>query len=273
MGLGARRVPTDDYQPRKMLAALLSVADAALGQGGVSSDVRYIKCAACEAAVAAAHRQVAALGKKASEESAMQLVESLCKPDAKEGSWMQSIDLVEEDAVGGGRRLALVTTDSDGPCGQECHTVALACEAAIDGIENELGEALYASVRSTSDASSLAKRACREWSTACKKSPPKLDPSRPDGPAFRAYTLEERGRREASGPPPPGVLTGDQVRAKLGLASSSAEVSGGDLAERRMGFRGPSDLSFDDGPREGEEAHGRGDQFMSPHHSAAFVEA
>ena len=228
---------------------------------GVVSDVRYIKCAACEAAVAAAHEQMGLLRKKTkpapSEEQTMTLVENVCKADADEGSWMRSIDLVEQrDAEGGGKRLALVKVDDEGPCGQECRTVALACEAGIEGIENELGEALYAGGRL--DVAALSRRACREWSSACKKAPPKLDPARPDGPAFRAFTLEERARREARGPPPPGVLTAEQLRVRLGL-TASAVVEGGAQ---------PAPFGSHD-----SEAHGRGPMVDTLEHSAAFEEA
>lgn len=195
---------------------------------GVTSDVKYIRCATCEAAVNAAHKGFSAMREKskkpASEEQAQQLIERICKPEEDEGAWLRAIDLVEQESIEGDRRLALVAMDTDGPCGQECQTVALACEAVLDGVENELGEALYAG--GTGGAEALRKSACREWGTACRKGPPKLEPTRPDGPPFRPFTLEERSRREARGPPPPGVLAAEALRVRLGVGPSVEDAAG-----------------------------------------------
>ena len=188
---------------------------------GVTTDVKYIKCAACEAVVTEAYEAFAAQKKalktiKPSEALAQQLVDNICEPDDESGAWLRSVDLIEQEAEGGGRRLALVKQEDEGPCEVECATVKLACEAAVSGFENELVEALFSG---EADAAGLRASACKDWSNACKKPPPKLDPSRPDGPAFRPLTDEERGWRERGGPPPPGVMaTDDELRVRFGLA-------------------------------------------------------
>ena len=222
---------------------------------GVASDVKYIKCAACEAAVTAAHElftqpREAGAARAQSEEEAHQLVEQLCKPEAEEGAWMRAIDLVEQQVDGGGRRLALVKMEEDGPCGQECLTIAMACESLVGAFESELAEALYAGA---ADAADLRARACNKWSPVCRKPPPKLDDARADGPPFRAYTLEELAEREQGAPPPPGVLSADALRARLGVAPTGG-VGGGATFEE-------------------QEAWGRGEHAPAAlEHSTAFVE-
>ena len=191
-------------------------------------------------------------------------MERLCTPEAVEGAWLRRIDLVErDDPDGGGRRLALEKMESEGPCGVECGTVALACRAVLDGMENELGEALYAG---SADAAALRARACREWSAACKRPAPRLDPARRDGPPFRAYTVEERGMREQRGGPlPPGVLSADALRVRLGLAPAGGAATLLDAHGGSMGVGGTMDR--------GEEAAGRGPAVpLGLAHSAAFAE-
>ena len=134
------------------------MASAQTPSAGVPSDVKHIRCETCESLVSAAHRRFAELrkgSKKAlSEEDAMSVVETVCDPEADGGAWLRSLDLQEQ-----GRRLRLVKQAEDGPCGVECATLRLACQALMEeGWENELGEALYGAV----DADELAESACRE---------------------------------------------------------------------------------------------------------------
>ncbi|EOD11052.1 hypothetical protein EMIHUDRAFT_120421, partial [Emiliania huxleyi CCMP1516] len=247
-------MPRTTPQPLLALAAaLLSVASAQTPSAGVPSDVKHIRCETCESLVSAAHRRFAELrkgSKKAlSEEDAMSVVETVCDPEADGGAWLRSLDLQEQ-----GRRLRLVKQAEDGPCGVECATLRLACQALMEeGWENELGEALYGAV----DADELAESACREWSSACRKPAPKLDPARPAGPPFRAYTQEERAAR-LGGPPPAGLLTAAALAGRLGLPPPPASEADPALD----GLDG-----FDDG---GGETSGRGSALFSLDRSEAF---
>ena len=224
---------------------------------GEASDVRYIKCEVCEAAVTAAHEQFAALKATSkapvSEEAAQNILEYLCNPSLDESKWMRAIDLVEQEAHDGGRRLAVVKMKQEGPCDTECGTVALACKASMEGMETELGEALYTGTR---DAAALRTHACREWSGACRRPPPKLDPARPDGPTFRPYTLEELYRvwQRSGSPALPGVLGEEQLRVRMGLAPDSSTFA-------------PPPRVEDSPPG---AAAGRGEQLGRLEHSAAF---
>ena len=89
-----------------------------------------------------------------------------------------------------GRRLALVKMEAEGSCGAECQTLAMACDATIDGIENELGEALW----SRKWPADTPARLC---SAACRRPPPLLDAARPDGPPFRPYPTEREEQQKA----------------------------------------------------------------------------
>ena len=182
----------------------------ATSPGGVPSDVKYIRCAVCDALVTALHEHIRKTP-KLSEEDIQGVIEEACNPDADAGAWMRSIDLVES-----GTALELKQQKEDGPCGRECDTIRLACMALLEeGWENELGEALYAK----GTASSLREQACREWSSACKKAPPKLDANRPAGPTFRAFTDEERAiKDERQGkPPPPGMLAESELLRRMNV--------------------------------------------------------
>jgi hypothetical protein len=203
----------------RVAASLVSVlATCAAVELGVASDVKYIRCAICEQLVGALHDHVTA-GKQSkalsSEEDVQSAVEVSCKPDTDAGAWLRFLDLVEDLET---QRLHVVRQEEDGPCGKECQTAARACSAILEeGWENELGEALYAGVGS-GGVGGLQTKACRQWSSACRKPPP-LDPARPLGPAFRVYTDEERAARDArSGKgPPPGLLSEESLRWRMGV--------------------------------------------------------
>lgn len=219
---------------------IVAVATAAESAG----DVKYIRCETCDGLVSAVHAELTkGHGSKkktvTSEADVMKVIEQVCAPDTDVGAWLRSVDLVEDSD-----RLRLVGQAEDGPCGSECATVRRACEALLEeGWENELGEALYSSLRSgDADVDELRSLACKQWSTACKKAPPKLEKGRPPGPPFRPFTQEERAQRDArsGAPPPPGLLSADAISSRFGVlvaATSSyghghGAVYGGDMLAR-----------------------------------------
>ena len=104
----------------------------------------------------------------------------------------------------------------DGPCGRECKTLGMACEQLMEeGWEDSLSESLF----SGEAADDLRETACREWSSACRKAPPKLDPSRRPGPPFRPFTEDERALEayRTGAPAAPGVFQDDALRYALGI--------------------------------------------------------
>ena len=62
------------------------------------ADVKYVKCAACEAAIAELHKQVAKAraGGSTSEEAIHAQIEAVCKPESDGGAWLRAVDLVED---------------------------------------------------------------------------------------------------------------------------------------------------------------------------------
>ena len=84
-----------------------------------------------------------------------------------------------------------------------------------------VAEALYSN--EYKDAATLAATACGSWSNSCRRRPPKLDPNRPRGPPFVAYTDEQRAAAE---PPRPGMLSEAQLRYSLGLDDSEDDSGG-----------------------------------------------
>lgn len=207
---------------RDVCAVLLVLARAGARDGtGLGSDVRYIRCETCEALVGALHSRISADKKAAkkplSEAAVHTVVEEACKADAPMGAWLRSIDLVED-----GTRLTLVKQGQEGPCGSECQTLVLACEALLEeGWENELGEALYGS----DGEAELRQQACHEWSSACRKPPPKLPASRPAGPPFRPLSEVERARIERQGlgaAPAAGTLSESALLSAMGVQADAA---------------------------------------------------
>jgi len=202
---------------------LMAVSVAGAEEVGVPGDIKYIKCEVCESLVGALHSHVATARLKdrhsmKSESDVQEVVEQACKAETPVGEWLRSIDLVEDDAAG---RLKLERQKTDGPCGKECRTVALACEALLEeGWENELGEGLYTG----EGVAELRASACKEWSSACRRAPPKLASSRSPGPKFRAYTDEERALNEErrGAPPPPGLLSEEELRFRLAVDEEGA---------------------------------------------------
>ena len=70
------------------------------------ADVKYVKCAACEAAIAELHKQVAKAraGGSTSEEAIHAQIEAVCKPESDGGAWLRAVDLVEEGDAAVARR-------------------------------------------------------------------------------------------------------------------------------------------------------------------------
>ena len=194
------------------LATCLPEDDAA-----VPSDVKYIRCGVCQQLITAVHEQVAAAKKKSkskklSEESIQTIIESACKPSAEAGAWLKFLDMAETD----GGRIQVERQAEDGPCGRECKTLGMACEQLMEeGWEDSLSESLFGGEA----ADELRETACHEWSSACRKTPPKVDQSRRSGPPFRPFTEDERALEayRTGTPASPGVFQDEALRYALGI--------------------------------------------------------
>lgn len=186
------------------------------------ADSKYIRCAVCEALVESLHNRTSLFRTEADAQGA---VDEACSEQGEAGAWMGFYDLVETED-----RLELVRQPEDGPCGTECHAIALACRGLLEeGWESELGEALYASAgtsagkgkdgRKGAQLDQLKRTVCREYSTACRKPPPPLDRARPAGPRFRPFTEEERAQRieQLGASPPSGLLSENDLLRRFGL--------------------------------------------------------
>lgn len=135
---------------------------------------------------------------------------------------MGFLDMVESED---GRSISLERQLQDGPCDVECSTIKLACKALLEeGWENELQEALWEGARS---AERLVATACSDWSSACKKPPPKVSKTRQVGETFRPYTDQERAEHDArmGKPTPPGMLSAREQRQSLGLRVEEEDTS------------------------------------------------
>ena len=130
------------------------------------------------------------------------------------------------------RRLHLLPTfaqverqTEDGPCGRECKTLGMACEQLMEeGWEDSLSESLFGGEA----AGELRETACREWSSACRKTPPKVDPSRRPGPPFRPFTEDERALEayRTGTPAAPGVFQDEALRYALGIGPTGDSDDG-----------------------------------------------
>lgn len=162
----------------------IAISSKSIDSRGVPSDVKYIKCETCaQIAKAAAEKATELDSNKVSELSMFDLVESICDPKSANGRWMRTIDLVER--LG---KLKLIPQDGVQDCTRECRTMALACNAIMEGYETELGEKLYA-LRKVGDidASAVESWLCEKKkgvSGACNAKPPLLPRDREKGPAF-----------------------------------------------------------------------------------------
>ena len=174
---------------RRTLCMAIMLQTSLASSQGIQGDVKYIRCGVCELLIGELHGHIERNpGLRKEEASILSALEDVQNPESSAGGWMRSIDLVER-----GDRLELERHTEDGPCGRECATIKLACAALLDeGWDNELSEALY----SGTSLSQLRADACKEWSTACRKEPPKLDRNRAAGPPFRAFTDEDRAARD-----------------------------------------------------------------------------
>ena len=207
------------------LPALLGLAS---DEQAVPGDTKYVRCDTCRHLVGAVHETVAAArkasrAKKLSEETIQTVIESVCDPAKDEGAWLKFLDMVETDA----QRIKVERQPEDGPCGTECKTLALTCQQLLEeGWENELGEALF----SSTSADELVESACKEWSSACRKAPPKVDKARKPGPAFRPYTEDERALEayQSGKPNAPGVFGDEQLKYSLGVGPAGGVSGMGD---------------------------------------------
>ena len=221
-----------------VVAALLRLA-ACLpeDEAAVSSDVKYIRCGLCQQLITAVHESVTAARKKSkakrlSEESIQMIIESACNPSTEAGAWLKFLDMTETD----GGKIQIERQAEDGPCGRECRTLGMACEQLMEeGWEDTLSESLFGGEA----ADELRETACREWSGACRKSPPKVDQGRRAGPAFRPFTEDERALEayRTGAPAAPGVFQDEALRYALGVGAA------GDVDD--VAFTGAAD--FDGG--------------------------
>jgi len=134
----------------------------------LNDDLKYIKCEACNKAVAAAYEQAKALTSMSLVED---MLERVCDADndgqegrGSEGKWMNEFDIVKR-----GQALAL-ERQGPGYCRRECRTIAKACDGVLGKMEtDELGEVLLAAVRDGTSAGVVAQRVCIKMAGVCKK--------------------------------------------------------------------------------------------------------
>lgn len=157
----------------------------ALDSRGLPSDVPYIQCQVCAHVARSAVRAVNDLpaDRHLDTVKVLDLVETLCDPDQKPARWMKKIDLVEAGPV-----LRVAEQEGQQACKRECRTVASACRRALDSVETELAERLYALRK----AAELKDADVEDWlcaprggvSGACRDDPPPVPADRQPGPAF-----------------------------------------------------------------------------------------
>eukprot|EP01025_Chloroclados_australasicus_P052972 TRINITY_DN6194_c0_g1_i1.p2 TRINITY_DN6194_c0_g1~~TRINITY_DN6194_c0_g1_i1.p2 ORF type:complete len:303 (-),score=37.63 TRINITY_DN6194_c0_g1_i1:401-1246(-) len=156
----------------------------------VKSDLKYIKCSACNLLAKQAYRQVKekreALqkGKTLKEIDIIELVEKLSDPDTDEGEWITSIDIQEK-----GDKLELKEMEGFQECNSECRTIAKVCEQILEDSDTDLAEALW---KGDMNRAKIANYLCYDLTDTCSKPAPKVPKSRKPGPAFVAMTEEER---------------------------------------------------------------------------------
>ena len=160
---------------------------------GVKSDVKYVKCAVCQEVAKTLHRVAAKVredkGKKLTEADVLEKVEKVCDPDAEEGEWLITHDLVER-----GKRLDMKHMGGKfGECGAECKTMQMACERIVSDRDTDVAEMLF------TDGASLARAGIQPScaTTRTKKRTPRAVSPRPRCPRRdrRAPRLRRRTRR------------------------------------------------------------------------------
>jgi len=149
-----------------LVVALLVCAVGARKQKPVLyTDVPFIECQVCQAAVHAAWDQAEALRVRRGtvhEDELTDITESLCDPETDAGEWASRYDLVAQDGS-----LLVAKQPGLGHCKKECETVAYACRQHLQEVQTELAEALY--LRRIATAPKLASKVCRQWTQACRK--------------------------------------------------------------------------------------------------------
>lgn len=119
-----------------------SLCDTLSDRRGVRSDVKYILCDACTHASKQATKLTNELPSTLIETDTLDIIESLCLPDSPQGNWLRTLDMIEDFSS---RTISLKSyAPKQQTCKQECKTISLACEEAVDGRESELAEFLYA---------------------------------------------------------------------------------------------------------------------------------
>eukprot|EP00884_Botryococcus_braunii_P014519 jgi/Botrbrau1/23068/Bobra.0243s0009.1 len=108
---------------------------------GKRSDVKYIKCGACEQLAKNAYRMARELreelkpGKQLDEFVLIEKVEKLGNPNKDEGEWISTLDMVED-----GKRIRLVEMDEIGKCGVECKTIQMAVDGILESADTDIAE-------------------------------------------------------------------------------------------------------------------------------------
>ena len=116
----------------------------------------------------------------------IEALEALADPAAEGGEWIATFDLEEA-----GPALTLSRQGSPGVCGVECRTLAMAAGDALDAMDTDLAERLFAATADGSPAPDLGAWLCgAEGSGACVGKAPPLPPGRLAGPAFQPEAPE-----------------------------------------------------------------------------------
>jgi len=103
----------------------------------------------------------------------IEVLEGVCKPESVHGEWMRHLDIVEIDTIqpdksptGEYKKLALEWHETEGKCGNECHTIALSCSKLQNELDlDELQSLLYSFKLSRDD---IQGRICKKLSARCR---------------------------------------------------------------------------------------------------------
>lgn len=157
---------------------------------GKRSDVKYIKCGACEHLAKNAYRMARELrdelkpGKQLEEFVLIEKVEKLGNPNKDEGEWIAALDMVED-----GKRIRLVEMDEIGKCGVECKTIQMAVDGILESADTDIAEKLW---QGKTTRAQFQNWLCYEATNACSKKAPPLPADRPKGPEFVVADKKER---------------------------------------------------------------------------------
>ena len=222
---------------------------------GVKSDVKYVKCAVCQEVAKTLHRVAAKVredkGKKLTEADVLEKVEKVCDPDAEEGEWLITHDLVER-----GKRLDMKHMGGKfGECGAECKTMQMACERIVSDRDTDVAEMLFtdgASLARAGIQAKLCNDANEKAYSACRKPAPALPKTRPKGPAFKEKDKKDvemaRLMKSMKGMGMGGMemFSRDNMPG-MGGGDDDDDGLGDDPADALGGYPGMSDLASGDG--------------------------